>query len=113
MSGGPRTPVVARFLVVSVITGSTITLAASVAGLIGPPKVVRITPLTEKPSSPLIAAWLGMAAFGGWMLMVPSVEPAKYRSVGYGRTPAEGWNSAVLVEGAAGGVAPPGLPLPL
>src|SRR5262249_25556189 len=47
------------------------------------------------------------------MLSVPSVEPEKYRSVGYGSTPCNGWNSAVVAGFAGGGVAPPGLPLPL
>ena len=36
------------------------------------------------------AAWLGMSAFAGWIFKVPSVEPKKYRSVGYGSTPAAG-----------------------
>ena len=67
--------------------------------------------MVEKPSSAFTAAWLGSRAFAGWMLSVPSVEPAKYRSVGYGNTPAAGWNSAVLEVGCSGGVEPPGLPL--
>src|SRR5580700_6295544 len=111
VSGAPSTPVVA-LVSLSVMTGTTMTEAAvKEAGLSAPPKRSRITALVEKPSSALTAAWLGIRAFAGWMLRVPSVEPAKYRSVGYGNTPAAGWNSAVLEVGCSGGVEPPGLPL--
>ena len=111
VSGAPSTPIVALVLL-SVTTGTTMTEAAvKVAGFSAPPKLSRITAVVEKPSRALTAAWLGISAFAGWMLSVPSVEPAKYRSVGYGSTPAAGWNSAVLAVGWSGGVEPPGLPL--
>src|SRR5882757_1099878 len=83
------------------------------AGLRGPPKRARITAVVEKPSSALIAAWFGISAFSGWMFSVPSVDPAKYRSVGYGRMPANGWNSAAVGAWGVIGVTPAGLPLPL
>src|SRR5579864_7939355 len=83
VSGGPATATVAMFLVLSVTTGTMITDAgANVVGFSGPPKVSRITAVVEKPSSAFTAAWLGSAAFTGWILSVPSVEPAKYRSFG-------------------------------
>jgi len=75
----------------SVVTGTMmIEAAVKEAGLSAPPKRSRITAVVEKPSSAFTAAWLGMSAFAGWMFSVPSVEPAKYRSVGYGSTPAAG-----------------------
>ena len=52
-------------------------LAVKELGSSAPPKFSRITAVVEKPSRPLMAAWLGMAALAGWMLMAPSVEPAK------------------------------------
>src|SRR2546429_326933 len=45
------------------------------------------------------------------MFSVPSVEPAKYTSYGYGSRPADGWNSAAVATFGGGGVAPPGVPL--
>ena len=36
------------------------------------------------------------------MLSVPSVEPAKYRSVGKGSTPLSGWNNAAVAAGCVG-----------
>jgi hypothetical protein len=68
---------------VLVVTGTTITEAAvKDAGFSAPPKRSRITAVVEKPSSALIAVWFGSSALAGWILSVPSVEPAKYRSVG-------------------------------
>ncbi len=81
-TNGLTTPVVAR-VVLSIVTWTMITeLAVREAGSMGPPKRARITDVVEKPSSALIAVWLGIKAFAGSMLSVPSVEPAKYRSVG-------------------------------
>src|SRR6266849_11082768 len=87
--------------------------AVNEVGSRGPPKRARMTAVVEKPSSALTAAWFGISAFAGWMFSVPSVEPAKYRSVGYGRMPCRGWNRAAV--GACGVIAaaPAGLPFPL
>src|ERR1700738_3432974 len=82
VSGAARTPVVA-LVRLSVVTGPLIMGAAvKEAGFSAPPKRSRITAVVEKPSSALIAAWLGISAFAGWIFKVPSVEPKKYRSVG-------------------------------
>src|ERR1700722_4211971 len=45
------------------------------------------------------------------MFKVPSVEPAKYESVGYGRIPCRGWNSAAVGACAAAGVRRATLPI--
>jgi hypothetical protein len=89
-------------------TCSTITdFAVKEAGSTDPLKRARMTAVVEKPSSVLTAACPGGSAFSGWILSVPSVEPAKYRSVGYGRMPCRGWNSAAVAEGSftGGGLA--------
>jgi hypothetical protein len=56
--------------------------AASEAASIGPLKRSRIGAIVEKPSRALTASCNGSSGFGGWMLSVPSVEPAKYASKG-------------------------------
>src|SRR6185295_1421714 len=80
-------------------------------GSSAPPKRMRIGAVVDQPSSALRLAWLGIRPFAGWMLMVPSVVPPKYRSFGNGKTPCVGWNNAAV---AAAGVFPPpgGRPLP-
>src|ERR1700756_3150548 len=78
VSGAPVTPVVAMPSVLSVLTGTMMTVAGvKVAGFSALLKPSRMTAVVEKPSSAFTAAWLGMSAFGGWMLGVPSVGPAK------------------------------------
>src|SRR3954463_12020784 len=68
--------------------------------------------VVDQPSSALSPTWLGMSPLAGWMFMVPSVVPEKYRSFGKGKMPCAGWNSAAVAAGAGGADAPLGLPLP-
>src|SRR6187551_2623022 len=86
--------------------------ALNEAGFNGPPKRMRIGPLVDQPSSAFRPTWLGMRPFAGWMLMVPSVVPEKYRSFGNGKMPCAGWNSAAVAAGAEAVEPPEGLPLP-
>src|SRR5262245_33161077 len=72
------------------------------AAFSGPPKRTRITPVVDQPSSALRPAWFGIRPLAGWMLMVPSVVPAKYRSFGKGKMPCAGWNRAAVTAGVAG-----------
>src|SRR5262245_42879052 len=83
------------------------------AGLSGPPKRMRIGAVVDQPSSALRPAWLGIRPFAGWMLIVPSVVPEKYRSFGNGKMPCAGWNSAAVAAGVGGAVVPGGAPLPV
>src|SRR4029077_12005587 len=97
----------------SIVTCRTVTApaAVSVAGSSAPPKRSRITPVVEKPSrlfNAVVTDGYSEAAKG--IFKVPAVEPKKYRSVGYGNSPAATWNKAVLLAGCVGGVEPPGLP---
>src|SRR5262245_14807684 len=86
--------------------------ALNEAGSSAPPKRIRIGAVVDQPSSALSPAWFGIRPFAGWMLMVPSVVPPKYRSLGKGKTPCVGWNNAAV--GAATTAVPPaGRPLPL
>src|ERR1700761_1120984 len=88
------TPVVA-FVVLSIETCRTTTdCAVNDLGSRAAPKRARITPVVENPSSELRASWFGVRSSSGCMLSVPSVDPAKYRSVGYGNTPWSGLKSA-------------------
>ncbi len=47
-----------------------------------------------------------MSPFAGWMLIVPSVVPEKYRSFGKGNTPCAGWNNAAVGVGVYGAALP-------
>src|SRR5436190_6350544 len=86
--------------------------ALNEAGFSGPPKRMRIGPVVDQPSSAFRPAWLGMRPFAGWMLMVPSVVPEKYRSFGNGKMPCAGWYSAAVAAGVEAAAPPEGLPLP-
>src|SRR6187549_3470790 len=79
-----------------------------------PPKRTRMGAVVDQPSSALRPTWFGMRPLAGWMLIVPSVVPEKYRSFGSGKMPCAGWKSAAVTAGAGGVLEPPeGLPLPV
>src|SRR5262245_19353033 len=73
---------------------------------------MRIGAVVDQPSSALRPTWFGMSAFAGWMLIVPSAVPEKYRSFGNGNTPWAGWNITAVAAVVVAGV-PPGTPLPV
>ena len=77
------------FVRLSVMTGITITEAAvKEAGFERPAEAHADHRGGRQAVERVDRSLVGIAALAGWMLSVPSVEPAKYRSLGYGRCPA-------------------------
>src|SRR5690349_17701736 len=80
--------------------------ALNEAGFNAPPKRMRIAEVVDQPSSAFRPTWLGIRPLAGWMLIVPSVVPAKYRSKGKGKMPCAGWYNAAFAAGVLGVMVP-------
>ena len=94
----------------SVSRMTTMSAGLSVVASIGVEKRTVIGAIVEKPSSWLIAAALRKNGSLAGVRSVPSVEPLKYRSVGYGRMP---WPDVNIGWNVAGGAVPVEPPLPV
>ena len=87
----------------SVTTGTMITeLAVKEAGSSAPPKFSRITAVVEKPSSALMAAWLGIGRVGRLDVDRAVGGAGEVKVRGVGQHARGGSNSAVLVVLAGG-----------
>src|SRR5262245_37373800 len=67
---------------------------------------MRIGAVVDQPSRAFRPTWLGIRPLAGWMLIVPSVVPEKYRSNGKGKMPCAGWYSAAFAAGVVGVMVP-------